>query len=130
MRASSRTQISPLSSAKPPAAAASSVARHCSPIASAAGGYANEDMAQRYGKPYGFILNHAPPSWEITKAAIAHLKKLGGTVITQPIQFRQSYMTSISVGKTAPEVEKDGQASKDVDLIWKELKAAIKATVK
>ena len=83
------------------------------------------ELCETHGKPHAFVLNHAPPGTKLTKSSIQFLKQNGSTVIEAPITFRQAYMAAVTVGKSGPEVEKNGVARKEIDALW----AAVKELV-
>lgn len=87
------------------------------------------ELCELHGKPYAFVLNHAPPKWALTKSAAEFLRQRG-SVIEAPITFRQAYMAAVTVGKSGPEVEKEGIARREIDALWaavKKLAIAAKA---
>lgn len=88
------------------------------------------ELAENHGKPYGFILNHAPGNWMLTRTSAAFLRKGGRIVLDPPITFRQAYMAAMTVGKSGPEVEKDGKSRAEIDELWDGLKAIITKAAK
>ena len=83
------------------------------------------EMCEQFNKPYAFVLNHAPTSWKLTKSTAAYLNSTNGTVLGTAVPFRQAYMAAPTVGKSGPEVDKDGGAAKDIDALWDELKTLL-----
>lgn len=83
------------------------------------------EMCEAHGKPYAFILNHAPPNWKLTKSTHDYLRRGGRTVLDSLITFRQAYMAAATVGKSGPEVEKDGVARKEIDALWRQVKELV-----
>jgi chromosome partitioning protein len=81
------------------------------------------ELCEAHGKPYAFVLNHAAPAWKLTKSSIEFLKFGGRTVLEPPLTFRQAYMAAMTVGKSGPEVEKDGAARAEIDALWTAVKA-------
>ncbi len=81
------------------------------------------EMCEAHGKPFAFVLNHAAPSWKLTKSSVEFLKFGGRTVLEPPLTFRQAYMAAMTVGKSGPEVEKDGAARAEIDALWTAVKA-------
>jgi cellulose biosynthesis protein BcsQ len=51
----------------------------------------------------------------------------GSTVIDAPITFRQAYMAAVTVGKSGPEVEKNGVARREIDALWSAVKKLVVA---
>jgi len=80
------------------------------------------ELCEAHGKPFAFVLNHAPPSWKLTKSTADYLKRGGRTVLEPRLTFRQAYMAAMTVGKSGPEVERDGAAQREVDALWKAVK--------
>ena len=83
------------------------------------------ELCETHGKPFAFVLNHAPASWKLTKTSTAFLRKDGRTVLEPPLTFRQAYMAAMTVGKSGPEVEGDGKAREEIDELWEGLKALL-----
>ena len=86
------------------------------------------EMAEMHGKPFAFVLNHAPPGWKITKSSTEFLSERG-PVIEVPMTFRQSYMAAMTVGKSGPEVEREGVARKEIEALWQAVKKLARAKV-
>jgi chromosome partitioning protein len=80
------------------------------------------ELCKAHGKPFAFVLNHAPPSSKLTKSTAEYLRRGGRTVLGPRLTFRQAYMAAMTVGKSGPEVEKDGAARREVDALWKAVK--------
>jgi chromosome partitioning protein len=80
------------------------------------------ELCEAHGKPFAFVLNHAPPSWKLTKSTADYLRRGGRTVLEPLVTFRQAYMAAMTVGKSGPEVERDGAARREVDALWKAVK--------
>ena len=76
------------------------------------------ELCEAHGKPHAFVLNHAPAGTKLTKSSISFLQQNGSTVIETPITFRQAYMSAVTVGKSGPEVEKNGVARQEIDALW------------
>ena len=68
------------------------------------------ELCETHGKLHAFVLNHAPAGMKLTKSSIQFLKQNGSSVIDAPITFRPAYMAAVTVGKSGPEVEKNGVA--------------------
>lgn len=83
------------------------------------------EMCEMHGKPYAFILNHAPPGWKLTRSTRDFLKIGGRVVLDSLLSFRQAYMAAVTVGKSGPEVERNGVARKEVDALWRQVKGLV-----
>jgi chromosome partitioning protein len=86
------------------------------------------ELCEMHGKPFAFVLNHAPASWKLTKTSTAFLRKGDRTVLEPPLTFRQAYMAAMTVGKSGPEVEADGKARDEIDALWRGLRALLPKT--
>jgi len=84
------------------------------------------ELCQLHKKPFAFIINHANPAWKLTKSTAAYLRRNGHTVIDQFISYRMAYIAAMTAGKSAPEIEKDGQARKEIDALWTAVKKLTK----
>ena len=80
------------------------------------------ELCEAHGKPHAFVLNHAPAGMKLTKSSIQFLKQNGSIVIDTPITFRPAYMAAVTVGKSGPEVEKNGVARKEINALWEVVK--------
>ena len=76
------------------------------------------ELCETHGKPHAFVLNHAPAGTKLTKSSINFLQQNGSTVIDAPITFRSAYMAAATVGKSGPEIEKNGVARREIDALW------------
>ena len=83
------------------------------------------ELCETHGKPHAFVLNHAPAGTKLTKSSVQFLKQNGSIVIDAPITYRPACMAAVTVGKSGPEVEKNGVARKEIDALW----AAVKKLV-
>lgn len=88
------------------------------------------EICRERGKPFAFVINHAHPTWKITKTTVAYLREAGHVVCDQLISYRMAYIAAMTVGKSGPEVDKDGAAGKEIDGLWKEIKTAAAALPK
>lgn len=88
------------------------------------------DICSTRKKPFAVVLNHAHPAWKLTKSTVAYLRSSGHTVLDQLIAYRMAYIGAMTVGKSAPEIEKDGQARKEIDALWESIKKLATATAK
>ena len=81
------------------------------------------ELAQTHNKPMACVLNHADPRWKLTRTAGSYLNRNKLTVIEPPICFRQAHMAAPTVGKSAPELDREGPAAREIDALWKNVKA-------
>jgi chromosome partitioning protein len=88
------------------------------------------ELCETHGKPFAFVLNHAPPSWKLTKTTAEYLRRGGRTVLEPPVTFRAAHMAAMTVGKSGPEVEKDGAARREIDALWKAVRDLVATTKK
>ena len=80
------------------------------------------ELCETHGKPFAFVLNHAPPTWKLTKSSAEYLRRGERTVLDPLVTFRQAHMAAATVGKTAAEVEKEGAARREIDELWEAVK--------
>lgn len=85
------------------------------------------DVCRDHKKPTLFVLNHAHPSWKLTKSTVSYLRGSGHKVCDQLVSYRMAYIAAMTVGKSGPEVDKEGAARKEIDGLWAELKASVAA---
>lgn len=76
-------------------------------------------------KPFAFVINAAQPNWKLTASSRRYLEH-DGKVFNQLICYRRSYISAPTLGKTGPEIEKDGKCAEEIDGLWAELKAALR----
>src|SRR5215467_3497666 len=76
------------------------------------------DLCETHGKPHAFVLNHAPAGTKLTKTSTQFVKQNGSIVVNAPITYRQAYMAAATVGKSGPEVEKNGVARREIEALW------------
>lgn len=80
------------------------------------------EAAEESGKPTVIVLNAVEPRWKLTKSAPAFLSAEGHTVLNEQVSHRQAYVAGVTVGKTGPEVERDGKCGEEIDALWATLK--------
>lgn len=88
------------------------------------------EVCRDYKKPYAFVLNHAHPSWKLTKTTLAYLDKRGHRVCKQLIGYRMAYISAMTLGKSGPEVERGSDARSEIDALWAEVKELVRASTK
>lgn len=87
------------------------------------------EAADESGKPAVIVLNAVEPRWKLTKSAPEFLNAEGYTVLDEKVVHRQAYVAAVTVGKTGPEVERDGKCTEEIDALWNAVKKhAAKAT--
>lgn len=86
------------------------------------------ELCRSKRKPFAIVINRAQPQWKLTKTTISYLRSIGCTVFDQLIGNRMSYAAAMTVGKSAPEVEKekDGPARAELNALWESLKTELK----
>lgn len=77
-------------------------------------------------KPFAIVINQAQPQWKLTKTTIAYLRSLGCAVLNQLVSHRMAYIAAMTVGKSAPEIERGNDARKEIDALWSELRELVK----
>lgn len=76
------------------------------------------ELCRARHKPFAFIINHANPQWKLTKSTAAYLRSSGHTVLDQFVAYRMAYIAAMTLGKSGPEVERDGAARGEIDALW------------
>jgi hypothetical protein len=77
------------------------------------------ELCEAHGKRQAFVFNQAERGTKLTKSSMQYLEQEGAQVIKSPvITFQPAYMAALTVGKSGPEVEKDGDARKEIDALW------------
>ena len=79
------------------------------------------ELCKERRKPFAFVLNAVQPTWKLTESAAAYLER-DGKVLEPRICYRKAYISAMTSGRSAPEVEKDGQAAKEIDALWASVK--------
>jgi chromosome partitioning protein len=81
------------------------------------------ELCEIHGKPHAFLFNQADPSTKLTRTAMKYLAdEVGGRVIKRPIiTYQQAYMAALTVGKSGPEVDKEGDARAEIEALWIEV---------
>lgn len=75
------------------------------------------ELCSTYGKPHAFVVNASDPKWRLTKSSVEYLRKLA-PVLAPVIPNRLSYAAAPTLGKTGPEIDKDGQAREEIAALW------------
>lgn len=83
-------------------------------------------LAREAGTEFMVVINDAGPREALAGKAQAMLEAQGIRVASTVIAHRVSHITSMTVGKSAAEVNggKDQAAAAEIDALWKEVKAA------
>jgi chromosome partitioning protein len=81
------------------------------------------EIARNLKRPYLVVLNDAEPRWKLSQTARQYLDAEGHAAAKTVICHRQAYVAAPTVGKTGPEVERDGKAGAEIDALWAEVKA-------
>jgi chromosome partitioning protein len=78
------------------------------------------ELCEIHGKPHAFVINQATADTKLTRTSIRYLQEeVGGRVIKKPvITYRPAYMAALTVGKSGPEVDKDGTAQGEIEELW------------
>jgi chromosome partitioning protein len=79
------------------------------------------ELCENHGKAHAFVLNHAPAGAKVsklTRSSVRLLQKNGSTVIDAPLSYQEAYMAAATVGKSGPEVQKSGEARKEIEALW------------
>lgn len=92
---------------------------------------ASEDavlMAREASANHLCVVNDAEPRWKTTHSARDYLLAASVPLAQTIITHRVAYLGAMTSGKTGPEVERDGQAKKEIDALWTEIKASVRKT--
>lgn len=81
------------------------------------------EMCRLHGKPFAFILNHAP-NGQLAKQTALLLQQLG-PVLKPYLAYRQAHMAATVMGATGFEVEKDGRIRAEIDELWASVQEAL-----
>lgn len=76
-------------------------------------------------KPYLVVLNEIDPRSKMPATAREYLEGEGHPVAKQAIQSRTPYRAALTLGKTAPEIERDGKAAEEIRALWSEVKKTL-----
>jgi chromosome partitioning protein len=81
------------------------------------------ELCEVHDKPHAFVFNQAAPGTKLTRSAIQYLQdSIGGRVIKKPIiTYQQAYMAALTVGKSGPEIDKEGDARAEIEALWVEV---------
>lgn len=75
-------------------------------------------------KPFAFVLNDVEPRWKLDAGAANYLKH-AGRVLKETIGHRRAYVTSMLVGKTGPEAERDGKCADEIGALWRTISRSV-----
>jgi hypothetical protein len=84
------------------------------------------ELCREHKKPFAFVLNAVHPTRRITKSAPAVIRRYGPLCKTM-IADRAAYVSAMTVGKGPSEVERDKAAAAELDALWAELEALMRA---
>jgi chromosome partitioning protein len=78
------------------------------------------ELCEIHGRPHAFVINQATPDTKLTRTAVKYLQdEIGATVIKKPIiTYQAAYMAALTVGKSGPEVDKEGEAKAEIEELW------------
>ena len=78
------------------------------------------ELCEVHDKPHAFVINQATPDAKLTRTSIKYLQdEVGGTVIKKPIiTYQPAYMAALTVGKSGPEVDKEGEVQAEIEELW------------
>jgi chromosome partitioning protein len=79
------------------------------------------ELCNDHARPFAFIINAAEPRWKLTESAVSYLKH-DGRVLPELVCYRQAYIAAMTVGKSGPEVERDGRSKDEIDGVWRAVK--------
>ncbi|HXF55672.1 MAG TPA: ParA family protein [Hyphomicrobiaceae bacterium] len=81
-----------------------------------------KEICETLGKPFAFLLNAVQPTWRLTEQAERYLES-DGKVLPARICYRKAYISAMTLGKTGPELERDGKCREEIDALWALVKA-------
>lgn len=80
------------------------------------------ELCETHGTNFAFVTNAAHPQWtKMVEGAEGYLKTLG-PVLSERIGFRKDYAAAVTIGKSGPEIGKDGKARSEIDALWATVK--------
>ena len=81
------------------------------------------EVIAELGKPYLMVLNEIDPrAPKMAISARAYLQDCGHAVAQQAIAQRMPYRAALTLGKSGPEVERDGKCAEEIRALWAEVK--------
>lgn len=92
------------------------------------------ELCKRHDKPFWFVLNQVHHQWQkLADSSEAYLRNVGPVLSTR-IGLRKAYVSAMTVGKSGPEIDKDGTATAEIEALWQEIRQLVakrnKATVR
>lgn len=87
------------------------------------------ELCRLYKTPFAFVINAAQPAWTLTKEARLYLADVGPVVETL-VTYRRAYIAASTLGKTGPEIERDGKCKAEISALWLEVKAFVSQSTK
>ena len=76
------------------------------------------ELCESHGKPHAFVLNHAPAGVQAPEVVDRVPAQNGEHRISTRHYRFGAYMAALTVGKSGPEVDKNGVARKEIDALW------------
>jgi chromosome partitioning protein len=74
-------------------------------------------------KPYLMVLNEIDPrAPKMSNSAREYLRESGHLVAVQAVAQRMPYRAALTLGKSGPEVERDGKCAEEIRSLWAEVK--------
>jgi chromosome partitioning protein len=77
------------------------------------------ELCELHDKPHAFVINQATADTRLTRTSVKYLEEAGARVIKKPIiTYQTAYMAALTVGKSGPEVDKEGTAQAEIEELW------------
>lgn len=87
------------------------------------------ELCKTYRTPFAFVINAAQPTWKITREAQVYLAD-DGPVLDTLITYRRAYIAASTLGKTGPEIDKEGRCRAEIDALWSAVKLMVSKSEK
>jgi chromosome partitioning protein len=87
------------------------------------------DLCRMHERPFVFVINAAEPRWRLTATAADFLAG-DGPVLPEMLSYRQAYIAAMTLGKTGPEVERDGKSKDEVAALWRAIKTRVRQAMR
>jgi chromosome partitioning protein len=87
------------------------------------------EICRLYNTPFAFVINAAQPTWTLTKEAKVYLSE-EGRVLDEVVTYRRAYIAAMTLGKTGPEIERDGKCREEIDALWAVVKTLTRKKVR
>jgi len=89
------------------------------------------EVIQSLGTPYLMVLNEIDPrSTKMAESAKKFLVEGGHPVAARMISQRTPYRAALTLGKSGPEVERDGKCADEIGDLWTEIKKKLASAAK